>query len=278
MAHEPTDRYQLFGYKVDVILGRGGSGTVYRGIHPETGQPAALKLFRHDFFSGKGHVRELGKSIQRFKKLSHQNVVQMYDFLSDENVGHAVVMEYVDGPDLRWYLENRPYNLNERCVIAAQICNGLQYLHDQGITHHDLKPANVLFTKQGVAKLTDYSLSYQRFFGLLGGGITDQVTPMYVAPELIRKKKATPLTDIYSLGMTFYLMFTEHFPWEVDDIRKLYQHHLKSSAPHPSQVSRKCPQPLGDLIMHMIAKEPKDRPESCDQLRIRISEIGRSRI
>ncbi len=278
MHEEPTDRFSLFGFKVDRILGRGGSGVVYRGFHPETGQPVAMKLFHENFFSNAGHVRDLARSVKTFQTFEHPNVVRIYGFLSGDE-GHCLLEEYIDGPDMRWYLENRPYDMQERLVIITQALNGLQYIHDQGFTHHDVKPANVLFTRKGQAKLVDYSLSRQGLLSMLTGrGGTDQVTPMYVAPEIIRKERPTPRSDIYSLGITMYYMFTGQLPFQADSLQKLYYCHLRVVPEHPSVINRRCPRNLGDAIMRAIEKDPARRWESCDQLRIRLADIGRSRI
>jgi eukaryotic-like serine/threonine-protein kinase len=272
-----TDRLNLYGYRLDRILGRGGTGTVYRGIHPETGEVRALKLFFANFFRDRWHERDLAKSAQHFIKFSHPNVVRIYDFLTGKD-GSCLVQEYVDGPDLKFYLEKRPWNLRERLVVVAQICNGLQYIHDQGFTHHDLKPANILFTRKGQLKLTDYSLCRGRLLPFLDPGLTEQITPMYVAPELIEKKDATPRSDIYSLGVTLYLMFACKVPFEVDSLTKLYHCHLHINPLHPTDVNRKCPRDLGDVIMRMMEKDPAKRYENCYELGIVLSGVGRSRI
>lgn len=279
MTHQPTDRYKLYHFKVDLILGRGGSGTVYRGVDPNTNKVYAIKLFHENFFSNRSHIKKLEKSVKKFSTFKHQNMIQIYEFISGDE-GYCVVEEYVDGPDLRWYLENRPWNLQERLVITAQICNGLQYLHDQGFVHHDLKPGNVLFTRKGVAKLSDFSLVQgTSFFGLLASpSITNQVTPMYVAPEIISKKKATPRSDIYSLGIMMYIMFTGQVPFQVDNLQLLYECHQKVMPLPPREINKDCPLPLSELIMQMISKKPEKRPENCHQIRIRLANIGRSRI
>jgi eukaryotic-like serine/threonine-protein kinase len=278
MAQELPDRLKLYQYNIDRLLGRGGSGTVYRGLDPATGHVYALKLFNASFFSSKGQIRDLIRNVKVFREFNHPNVVTVYEVI-DGPEGCCLVMEYVDGPDLRWYLENREWNLQERLVISAQMCNGLQYVHDKNFTHHDLKPANILFTRKGMVKLSDYSLVQSRLFSILDSkGITDQVTPMYVSPELIRKEKATPKSDIYSLGITMYYMFTEQLPFMVDTLQRLYNCHLRVMPEHPSNVNRKCPRALGDIIMKMIQKDPAKRFYSCDELRIKLAEIGKSRI
>ncbi|MBN2311975.1 MAG: serine/threonine protein kinase [Candidatus Hydrogenedentes bacterium] len=276
MASE-LDRLRLYHFKLDRILGRGGGGTVYRGIDMDSGNVVAVKLFHQNYFRNRLHVRELAKNVPRFKKFDHPNVVKVYEFINGEE-GVCLVQEFVDGPDLKWYIGNRPWNLQERLVIVAQMCNGLQYIHDQGFTHHDLKPANVLFTRKGAAKLTDYSLSPTRLFALFDAGLHEQVTPMYVAPEIINKEKATPRSDIYSLGVALYLMFAGKHPFETDNLQRLYHCHLHVMPTEPKLVNHKCPKALSDIIMRMMAKDPAARFESCDQLRITLSEVGRSRI
>jgi serine/threonine-protein kinase len=221
---------------------------------------------------------DLKRTAKKFKKLNHPNVVRILDFVSGEE-GQILVQEFVDGPDLQWYVENRPYNADEMMVIAVQIVNGLGYLHDQGLMHHDLKPANVLFTRKGQAKLCDFSLGGTgRLLNLLDRGGVEQITPMYVAPELIKKKPATKLSDMYSLGGVLYLMFTRKLPFQVDNLQQLYHAHLNELPLHPSVAEEKCPRVIGDVIMRLLEKDPKKRFQDCDSLRVHLSDVGKRRI
>lgn len=273
-----SDLTSIYQYEVDLILGQGGTGTVYRGRDPESGQIVAIKLLRANFIRNRSHERDLSKTVKKFKKLSHPNVAQIFDFLTGKE-GICIVLEYVDGPDLKWYTGNRAWNLQERLVVTAQICNGLGFIHESGCMHHDLKPANVLFTRKGQVKLCDFSLaSGGGLLSIFEGGLVEQVTPMYVAPEIIRKKKATKLSDMYSFGVLLYLLFTEKVPYEVDNLQRLYMAHLQSTPLHPNMVNPKCPVPLGDIIMRLMDHDPKKRFPNCDELRIALSDIGRSRI
>lgn len=269
---------ELIGYKLKLEMGRGGSGTVFQGIHPETGQVVALKRFHTSFFRSKAHVKEMVKTVKRLKKLDHPNVVKIVDFVSEED-DNVLILEFVDGPDLKWYIENRPYQLQERVVILAQICNGMGYLHDQKLIHHDLKPANVLFTRRGQVKICDFSLSGGGgLLNFLDQGISEQLTPMFAAPELVRKEKATRLTDMYALGVMMYLMFTQKVPFEVDNLQKLYACHLNQTPFHPTDVFDVVPRNLGNIIMRLMAKDPKERFQDCQELRIALADIGQSRI
>ena len=268
----------LYHYKLQRILGEGGTGRVYLAVDTKKNEPVAVKLFHENFFRNRLHVRDLAKSVAKFKRFKHNNVVQILDFF-DEKEGRVMVMEYVDGPSLKWYILNRPFKFNERLNICVQICQGMQYLHDKGCTHHDFKPANVLFTRNGVVKIADFSLYGSSFLlELVDRNVGEQITPMFVAPEFIRKEKVTQLGDQYSMGITFYMLFTEKVPFPVDNLSKLYQCHLGVMPEHPSLVNPQCPTALGDIIMKMIQKRPEQRFADCDQLSVALMQLARPRI
>ena len=274
-----ADRPSIYQYRVDIMLGMGGTGTVYRGMDPKTGNIVAVKLFRANFFRNKLHMKDLQRTANKFRKLSYPNVVKIYEFVSGAD-GEVLVLEYVDGPDLKWYLANREYNLQERMLITTQICNGLGYIHEKNFTHHDLKPANILFTRKGQVKICDFSLCGSSYILSVfdSKAMQEQFTPMYVAPEIIRKEKATHLSDLYSLGIMMYLMFTEKVPFEVDNFQRLYMSHLTVEPIHPNVVNPLIPLKLGDIIMKLLEKDPKDRYPDCDSVRIAMAELGRPRI
>jgi eukaryotic-like serine/threonine-protein kinase len=258
MAQKATNRSKIYHYKLDRILGEGGTGTVYRGIDQNTGEPVAVKVFHANFFSDNSHIRDLAKSVARFKKFDHPNVTRVIDFLH-KGEEPALVMEYVDGPDMKRYIQERPWNMDERLVIIYQICNGLQYIHDQGFVHHDLKPENILFTRKGQVKLCDYALRRSKWFAFLESEnkLMGSVTPMYIAPEIIEKKGASPQSDMYSLGVVLYLLFTGQFPFKADNLQALYFCHLKEKPEHPT--ARKPPLPPGPRRRHheIVEKEAK---------------------
>jgi serine/threonine-protein kinase len=275
------DRPKLYHYKLDRILGQGGTGVVYRGIDMNKGEVFAIKRFHENFFRNSWHLRELKNTVKKIRKFEHVNVVRIYDFLeTDPSEGNCMIMEYVDGPNLNWYLKNRPYKLQERIGIAQQLCSGLQYLHDNGCVHHDFKPANVLFTRRGVAKVADFSLYGGG--GMLNqifmGKLAEQITPMFVAPEFLRKSGVTAKVDQYSLGVTLYMMFADAFPYSADSLQKLYQMHLVMEPLHPADVKPECPRAIGDIVMRLLAKKPGDRFSDCDEARIALSRAGQSRI
>ncbi len=276
-THTP-DRLWLYHYKLDQILGEGGTGRVYRGIDTKKGDVAAVKLFHANFFRSPLHARDLAKMVKKASKLQHPNVVQIHEYVDGKD-GRCMSMEYVDGPNLKWYILHRPWNLQERINVVIAICSGLQYLHDNGFLHHDFKPSNVLFTRRGIPKIADFSLlGGGLLMDLVGGGIGEQITPMFVAPEFIRRERASASADQYSLGITMYMMFADRVPFQVDNIQRLYQCHLHYLPDHPSQVNTKCPRALGDIIMKMLAKKPAERFRDCDEIRAILTTMNQRRI
>ncbi len=276
---KPPSKPTLCGYNLQLAMGLGGTGTVYKAIHPETNQVVALKEFHANFIRNKAHLRDMAKMVKKAQKLDHPNLIKVGTLITnpDENV---LILEFIDGPDLKWYMENRPFDLNERLVILSQICNALSYLHDHKLIHHDLKPANVLFTRQGQVKLCDFSLAGAGggILSFMDQGAVEQITPLYVAPELIRKEKATKSCDLYSLGIMMYIMFTGQVPFGVDTLQKMYICHLQQMPLHPTDVNDECPRLLGDIIMKLLQKDPKDRYLDCQELRIALANVGQSRI
>jgi serine/threonine protein kinase len=274
------DRAALYHFKLNRILGKGGTGIVYRAIDQKEGRVVAIKRFYENFFRNALHLRDLKKSVKKFKKFKHDNVVQIFDFYdSSEDDGNCMVMEYVDGPNLVWYLRNRPFKLQERLSFCQQIGAGLQYLHENGCVHHDFKPANVLFTRKGKVKIADYSLyGGSILLELFDRSIGEQITPMYVAPEFIRKEKVTAAADQYSLGVTMYMMFANKFPYEADSLQKLYYAHVNLQPIHPTEVNPACGQNLGDIIMRLMEKKPEKRFKDLDELNVALSRVGTSRI
>lgn len=275
--HTP-DRAKLYHFKLDRILGKGGTGVVYRGIDTQEGRVVAVKLFRGSFFRNRLHLRDLVRAVKKFKTMQHPNITQIFDFI-DGKEGRCMIMEYVDGPNLKWYLVNRPWNLQERLIIVAQLCNGLQYLHENDCIHYDFKPANVLFTRRGLAKVADFSLYGSSFLlELFDKSAGEQVTPMFVAPEYLRKERVNAQADQYALGVTMYMMFADRVPFPVDNLQQLYRCHLQVMPLHPSEVNPKCPRELGDIIMRLMDKKPEKRFNDCDEVRIALADIGKSRI
>jgi|SRR5579884_4129426 len=198
------------------LLGQGGMGIVYKARQPRLDRFVALKILPAEAGRDPAFAERFAREARALAKLSHPNVVMVYDFgESDERF--YLLMEFVDGVNLRHLLREQRLKPEEALKIVPQICEALQYAHEQGVVHRDIKPENILLDKRGHVKIADFGLAK-----LLGQKAVDSVltgsqqimgTLHYMAPEQIEK----PLTvdhraDIYSLGVVFYEMLTGELP------------------------------------------------------------------
>src|SRR5215510_10252636 len=193
-------------YRILSLLGRGGMGEVYRADDLRLGQPVALKFLPENIGRDPVRLAQFHNEVRTARHVSHPNVCRVYDI--GEIEGELfLTMEYVDGEDLASLLRRIGRLPEDKALeIARQLCAGLQAAHDEGVLHRDLKPANVMIDGRGRAKITDFGLA-----GATGGisGHEAQVgTPQYMAPEQVTGRELSERTDIYSLGLVLYELFT----------------------------------------------------------------------
>jgi hypothetical protein len=195
-------------FRIVAPLGRGGMGEVYRADDLKLGHEVALKLVPAS--------EEMLREVRVGRQIAHPNVCRLYDVV-DVDEGAAIVMEYVDGEDLAALLERGPLPRPRAMEIARDVCAGLDAIHEKGVAHGDLKPANVMIDGRGRARITDFGLSARGGdAGRFGG------TPAYMAPEQLEERRATASADLYALG----LLLSELLPGEVPAKRATSGHEL----------------------------------------------------
>jgi predicted Ser/Thr protein kinase len=198
------------------LLGRGGMGTVYKARQRNLDRIIALKVIPPDAAKDPAFAERFGREARAMARMNHPNIVTVYDFGHTGDV-YWLMMEYVDGVNLRHALRAGHLQPREALAIVPQVCDALQYAHDQGVVHRDIKPENVLLDRSGRVKIADFGLAK-----LLGKGPDDftltrtqQVmgTPRYMAPEQIERPTTVDhRADIYSLGVVLYEMLTGELP------------------------------------------------------------------
>jgi len=244
-------------------LGRGGMGVVYKARQPKLNRLVALKLIAPEKGAEAKFAERFTREAQALARLSHQNIVTVYDF--GEAAGHGyLLMEFVDGLSLRQMLESRKLAPEEALAIVPRICEALQYAHDQGIVHRDIKPENVLLDKQGRVKIADFGIAKivgQTAKATSLTGAKDVVgTPHYMAPEQIEHPlQVDHRADIYSLGVVFYEMLTGELP-------------LGKFAP-PSRLVQVDVR-LDKVVLHALEKKPERRYQHASELRTDVEAIG----
>ena len=244
-------------------LGRGGMGVVYKARQPRLNRLVALKILAREKQQDAQFTERFTREAQALARLNHPNIVTIHDF--GEAGGHCyLVMEFVDGPNLRQLLQTGKMKPEQALVIVPKICEALQYAHEQGIVHRDIKPENILLDKQGRVKIADFGIA--KMMGDETGqqtltGAKDAVgTPHYMAPEQIEKPQTVDhRADIYSLGVVFYEMLTGELP--------LGKFALPSKK---VQIDVR----LDEVVMHTLEKEPARRYQQVSQVKTDVETIS----
>jgi serine/threonine protein kinase len=239
---------------LEMELGRGGMGVVYRATDQVLNRTVAIKVLKEQ--TGDQVGRKIRLEAQILARLLHENVVRLYDFGESDGIYH-LIMEEVSGASYskRW----KQVPMVERLRIAAQVADALDYAHHQGVIHRDVKPANVLLTASDQVKLSDFGLSQIAEQHSESG--TVRGTPHYMSPEQVRGKSLDRRSDLYSLGVMLYESATGAPPFLGPPLAIMSQH-IKE-APEPPRVRNPAiTTTLEGLILRLLAKDPAGRPAS----------------
>ncbi len=241
-------------YRVVGLLGRGGMGEVYRADDLKLGQAVALKFLPASVERDQGRLQRFLNEVKIARQISHPNVCRVYD-VGEVDGHHYLSMEYVDGEDLASLLRRIGRLPKDKAVqISRQLCVGLAAAHEQGILHRDLKPANVMIDGRGRARITDFGLAT-----LAGTTRADEIgagTPQYMAPEQRAGKDVTIRSDLYSLGLVLYELFTGQRAFDAATPGE-------TAATSPSRHVEGFDPAIERIILRCLAKEQSERPSSA---------------
>jgi len=257
-----NDKLQVPGYEVVDVLGYGITSVVLRARHTLLGRQVALKLFRPEHVESTAADALLGEARQ-VARVKHSNVVEVYE------VGRLqrrfwFVLELVDGPTLGARLREKG-RLPEAVAIriVRDVARALEAVHKAGLVHRDVKPGNILFSPDGVAKLTDLGLACDaaRAKAATDGALFG--TPQTMAPEQAQGLEVDHRADLYGLGATLYQALTERPPYEDKDTVSLVMAHVTAPIPDPRALRPDLSPGLAELVMWLLAKSPSARPQSA---------------
>ncbi len=255
----------LHRYNVLGAAGQGSMGIVYKALDRETGETVALKILKPEIASDQAMMERFKNELLFARKITHKNVCRVYEFNRVGGVAYTS-MEFVEGDSLRSVL-NRfgGLPLRKGVDLAMQICSGLKEAHAQGIVHRDLKPENVMMDTQGNVKIMDFGIarSMEAVTRLTGSMVG---TPAYMAPEQVGGKSVDYRTDIYSLGLILYEVFTGAQAFHADNPVAVALKQLRESPTPPHEVEPTIPPPLERAILKCIEKEPAKRYQSIPEL------------
>lgn len=276
-------------YEIVAPIGTGGMGTVYKALDRERDLTVAIKVLQRQYDLDRKRRKQdyLGREVLLAASLNHPAVVRMHKeiIVQEDRDGHmrrCLLMEYVDGSNLRKHIRDRDLNLRQMMDICQKLCMGLDFLHQNGIVHRDIKPENFLLTRDLLnVKIVDFGLSKKvgsRLFSFLErehGG-----TRKYMSPEQLAKQKLDARSDIFSFGITIYELFTGRHPCPAQEQREIMRQ-LRSSSfrfEPPSKYNPEVSQALDKIILKMLRRKPEHRYQSMTEVLLDLSRMGESRI
>lgn len=261
---DPLIGKRLGDYNIVDLLGRGGMARVYRGYDARLDRYAAVKVTETQFVpeaDQTDYFKRFQSEARAIARLQHPNIVGIYQFGQAGGV-YYMAMAFIEGRDLRGVLRNHSRNgtrmaYAEILRVVRDIGAALDYAHQHGVIHRDVKPSNIMVTPDGQAILTDFGLALHVPEGTIGNTFG---SAHYIAPEqAISSAQAVPQSDIYSLGVVLYEMLTNHLPFDDPSAMVVAMKHLKEPPPAPSAVYPALPSALDAVVMKALAKEPADR-------------------
>jgi serine/threonine-protein kinase len=252
-------------YRLEQRIGQGGMAVVYSGVDTVLRRRVAIKVLREHLAADADFVQRFYTEAQHAAKLSHPNIVNIYD-VGREGESYFIVMELVDGPTLADMIENDA-RLPEPVAIdfAAQICSGLAYAHRQNLLHRDVKPANVLVTKDDVVKLSDFGIARavttQTMTITSPGMVMGSV--FYVSPEQAQGLELTAASDLYSLGVVLYQMLSGKLPYTGESPVTVALKHVSSPLPSLDADDLSISPALVAIVRKLMQKDPAARFQSA---------------
>ena len=242
-------QFQFLGhgnrYEAQEPIGRGSMSTIYRGRDTILNREVAIKVLR-DIYSADPKIVTIFLRVARaMMALRHSNIIQVHDY-GQTNGTYFIVMELIEGTDLRRYLRSRGVLDTERAVIIAHdVALGLGAAHRRGIVHRNVKPQKVLVGRDDSIKLAD--------FGIAPG------TVQYYAPEQAQGEIVGPAADVYGMGCIMYEMLTERTPFDGDTPISVAMQHIQDAPVPPSQYNPAIPPAMEEIILRCMEKEPQRR-------------------
>ena len=261
-------------YEIIEEVGKGGMAVVYKAKCLVLNRYVAIKVLRPEFREDTDFIARFKAEAQSAGSLSHPNIVSIYDVGQEGDLDY-IVMEYVEGVTLKQYIDAKaviPWK--EAVDYAAQICSGLEHAHKKGIVHKDIKPHNIIITREGTLKITDFGIAkVMSTSTITTGGAAGMGSVHYFSPEQARGGYIDAKTDIYSLGVLMYEMVTGRLPFEGDTAVAVAMQHIEKEPTSPKAINPDIPQSLENVILRAMSKEQTMRYDTATKMMIDLKKV-----
>lgn len=258
---------QIDDYEIGEILGVGTVGTIYAAVHRVSGEWFAIKKLHPGVCQDPLIRARFNREVVILERLHHPNIVRSYGGGND-NGQLFYVMELIDGGTVKNLLQSKgAFRWPVVVEIARQVCSALQFAHNHGVIHRDLKPGNLFLTRDANVKLGDFGIARDlRGSDITSSGMTVG-THAYMAPEqIIGDASVSGKADLYSLGCCLFEMLVGRTPFQGENFAQLFEQHLRAKPPRVRDFVPDCPAELDEIVWKLLAKNPEDRPFNARQV------------
>ena len=264
MSSEANMPKSIGPYRIEGILGVGGMGQVYRAIGPDGGL-VALKLVKPDLARDLTFRKRFDREARIAQQVSHPNVVPVLD-TGEENGIPYLAQRFVGNGNLAERIEqDGELQLDTITKVCDEVAGGLDALHDHGLVHRDVKPANILLDESGTAFITDFGLAKDSQGSLLTRPGQALGSLDYMSPEQIRSEEVSAATDVYSLGCVIWECLVGAPPFADRQGMRVLWAHLQDMPPNPCEKRPEVPGGVGDAVLRAVSKDPDDRPQATSE-------------
>lgn len=254
-------------YRLIAQHGSGGMSVIYKATDIALGRTVAVKILRPSLTNDNSFLVRFRQEARNVANLAHPNIVTVHDVGQDGNT-YYMVMEFVDGPDLKKIIkQDGPLSVERTLNIVIQMCQGIGYAHRAGLVHADVKPQNILIAESDRVKVTDFGIA--QALALTKPQERQKIvwgSPHYFAPEQAQGEYPTPASDVYSIGIVMFEMLTGRLPFQGGDQQELALAHIRDAPPRITELNLQVPSSLDHIVQKVLAKDATARYSKAEQL------------
>ena len=253
-------------YEIIELIGRGGMAYVYKAKDRKLNRYVAVKVLREEYTENEQFIKKFDRESQAAAGLSHPNIVSVYDVGVEGDI-YYIIMEYVDGITLKQYLNKKGHlDYKEATRFIIDVAAALKCAHEHKIIHRDIKPHNILLTRDLVPKVADFGIA--RAITSSTVTMTNQTmgSVHYISPEQARGGFVDERSDLYSLGIMYYELLTGQLPFDEENTVTIAIKHIQEDLVPPKEIMPDIPASVNDVVVKLTHKKPEDRYQNMDEL------------